>query len=170
MQRSLESKIISRGDLPERCRQLKAAGKTIVTTNGCFDFLHLGHIRYLIEAKALGDILICGLNSDASVRRLKGPMRPIFDGATRSLQLAALEAVDYVTVFEEDTPEFFLGQVCPAIHVKGGDYDPTKLPERAVVESHGGVVKCLSLVQGFSTTNLIRKLKLLSEKESSSNF
>lgn len=167
MLRSLESKVISREQLPGLSRELKSQGKKIVTTNGCFDFLHMGHIRYLMEAKALGDILICGINSDESVRRLKGPGRPVFDEKTRALQLAGLEAVDYIVVFGEATPEKFLSEVCPSIHVKGGDYDPKKLPERKVVEAGGGTVKCLSLINGFSTTSIIQKLKFLSEKEGS---
>lgn len=111
------------------------------------------------EARALGDVLICGVNSDKSVQKLKGPTRPLVDEQTRLLQLAGIEAVDFVVLFSEDTPEAFLEIVRPDIHVKGGDYDPDKLPERDVVERHGGQVKCLSLIDGFSTSSLIEKLK-----------
>lgn len=165
MVRPLESKIIPPEKLASLSARLREEGKRIVTTNGCFDFLHLGHIQYLMEAKALGDILICGLNSDSSVRGLKGAGRPVFDEKVRALQLAGLETVDYVSVFSEKTPERFLELARPHIHVKGGDYRPDQLPERGVVEAGGGQVRCLSLVQGFSTTSLIAKLKLLTEKE-----
>lgn len=163
--RALEAKIIPLEKLEALCAQLRASGKKIVTTNGCFDFLHLGHIQYLMEARKLGDVLLCGVNSDGSVRGLKGAGRPVFDEKVRALQLAGLEAVDYVTVFSEKTPENFLRLVRPAIHVKGGDYVAAQLPERAVVEAGGGTVKCLSLVPGFSTTSLVAKLKLLPEKD-----
>lgn len=131
----------------------------IVTTNGCFDILHLGHLNMLKDARLLGDRLWVGLNSDASVRGLKGSGRPIQDQHTRALQLAALEAVDYVTVFEQSNPEAFLAKVRPAIHVKGGDYKAQDLPERKVVEQAGGEVICLPFTEGFSTTALIEKLK-----------
>lgn len=159
MFRAPESKILTPATLPKTIARLRQEKKNIVTTNGCFDLLHWGHIHYLNEARALGDVLICGVNSDKSVQKLKGPTRPLVDEQTRLLQLAGIEAVDFVVLFSEDTPEAFLEIVRPDIHVKGGDYDPDKLPERDVVERHGGQVKCLSLIDGFSTSSLIEKLK-----------
>ncbi|MBI1861463.1 MAG: D-glycero-beta-D-manno-heptose 1-phosphate adenylyltransferase [Deltaproteobacteria bacterium] len=138
--------------------RLRSGGKRIVSTNGCFDILHLGHIQYLNEARRLGDVLVVGLNSDSSVKTLKGPKRPIHDERTRTLQIAALEAVDYVVVFPETTPESLLEKLRPFLHVKGGDYDPAQLPERAVVEKFGGKVRCLPLVEGHSTTSLLEAL------------
>ncbi len=158
MFRRPESKIVSRESLGELVKKLHASGKKIVTTNGCFDLLHWGHIAYLCEARGLGSILICGLNSDISVKKIKGPSRPLVDENTRLLQVAGLEAVDYVTLFPEGTPEAFLEIVRPHFHVKGGDYRPEDLPEKAVVEKHGGQVKCLKMVPGFSTTELVNKL------------
>jgi rfaE bifunctional protein nucleotidyltransferase chain/domain len=157
--RSSESKVIAIDEIEALASQLRASGRRIVTTNGCFDLLHWGHLAYLNEARALGDVLICGVNSDASVRHLKGDSRPLISEHYRALQLAALEAVDYVTIFSEETPDKFLEKVKPSLHVKGGDYQPDQLPERKVVEAGGGKVVCLSLILGFSTTGLIAKLK-----------
>lgn len=158
MPRSLEQKIISSERLPQLIKQLKDQGKRIISTNGCFDILHLGHINYLNEARHLGDILFVGINSDLSVKRLKGQNRPINNEKIRALQLSALEAVDYVTVFTEDNPELLLRVIQPSIHVKGGDYNPNQLPEKSIVEANGGKVVCLSMTEGFSTTELIKKL------------
>ena len=138
---------------------LKHAGRRLISTNGCFDLLHLGHLNYLAQARQLGDCLWVGLNADASVRRHKGPSRPIQDQQTRALQLAALEAVDYVTLFEQDTPEDWLGLVQPTVHVKGGDYRPQDLPEGKVVIAGGGSVQCLPFTPGFSTTDLVARIK-----------
>jgi rfaE bifunctional protein nucleotidyltransferase chain/domain len=138
---------------------LKKSGKTLISTNGCFDLLHLGHLQYLASARALGDLLWIGLNSDASVKRSKGPSRPLQDEKVRALQLAALEAVDYVTVFGEDTPENWLAGLAPSIHVKGGDYRPEDLPEAKVVQAAGGKVLCLAFTPGYSTTDLIERIK-----------
>lgn len=157
--RSLEEKIIPKDKVAQVSEQLHKSGKKIITTNGCFDLLHLGHISYLDEARRLGDVLIVGLNSDSSVKKLKGPNRPICDEKTRAKQVAGLEAVDYVTVFEEDTPEALLALIKPSIHVKGGDYLPQNLPEAKVVERYGGKVQCLSMIEGYSTTKLIEKMK-----------
>jgi len=160
--RSLEEKIIPREKLAEFCKGLGGEGKRIVTTNGCFDLLHLGHITYLIEAKKLGDILLVGINSDNSVRKLKGPCRPIQSEQARARQIAALESVDFVTIFPEDTPEAFLELAKPQIHTKGGDYSPEALPEKKIVEFYGGKIVCLSLIEGFSTTRLIEQMKVSS--------
>lgn len=157
--RSLQEKIISSSRLTQLARELKSSGKKIVTTNGCFDLLHLGHISYLLEARKLGDVLIVGINSDSSVKTLKGSNRPICSEMTRALQIAGLESVDYVTIFNEQTPEAMLSKIQPSVHVKGGDYLPENLPEKKVVEAYGGKVVCVSMVEGFSTTSLIEKLK-----------
>lgn len=158
MESSLELKWIPFENLSELSSRLRSSNRRVVTTNGCFDILHVGHVRYLQAAKRLGDILIVGVNSDASVRRLKGPTRPLVSEKDRALVLAALASVDYVTVFGEDTPVAFLEAVRPTTHVKGGDYDPAKLPERAVVEKNGGEVVCVTFVDGYSTTKLVDKI------------
>ena len=131
----------------------------LVFTNGVFDVLHAGHVRYLGEARALGDLLIVGMNSDASVRRLgKGPERPINPLEDRSEVLAALRSVDAVVAFEEDTPESLIGRLRPEVHVKGGDYRAEDLPETAIVRSYGGEVVILPLLPGRSTTATLRRL------------
>jgi D-glycero-beta-D-manno-heptose 1-phosphate adenylyltransferase len=151
--------VITRPQLEKIVGDLKNNGKTIVTTNGCFDILHIGHVRILNEAKALGDVLIVGLNSDGSVKKLKGPDRPIVGQDDRAELLANLNSVDYVTVFEEDNPIEFLKVAKPSIHVKGQDYKTGELLEAPVVESLGGRVELLKLVPGKSTTNLIGKIQ-----------
>ncbi len=132
--------------------------KTIVFTNGCFDILHPGHLHYLNEAKELGDVLIIGLNSDASVKKLKGPRRPINDEIFRATMLLGLQSVDAVVIFDEDTPINIISIIKPAIHVKGGDYNIKELPEYSVVKEHGGRVQCLSFIEGYSSTDIINKL------------
>lgn len=138
---------------------LRTEGKRIVFTNGVFDILHVGHVRYLQQARALGDALIVGINSDASVRRLKGPTRPINSEQERAEVIAALSCVTGTCVFAEDTPHALIEIVRPSIHAKGGDYkDPDALPETPLVRSLGGEVVILSLVDGRSTTRLIERL------------
>lgn len=133
--------------------------KKVVFTNGCFDILHTGHVTCLAKARQMGDLLVVGLNSDDSVRRLKGPERPINDEQSRALLLAALEAVDYVTIFEEDTPHGLICQVKPDILVKGGDYVLDNIVGADFVRQHGGQVCTIPLVEGFSTTSIIDHLK-----------
>lgn len=133
--------------------------KRIVTTNGCFDILHSGHLQYLEEARKLGDYLIVAVNSDSSVKRLKGPFRPIQSEIERATLLAGLKPVDLVVIFEEDTPHNILEALKPDIHVKGGDYELSQLPEREVIEKNGGAIKLLSFKEGFSTTSVIDKIK-----------
>ncbi len=157
--RSLEEKIIPREKISELCNKLRASGKRIISTNGCFDLIHLGHISYLLEARNLGDILIVGINCDSSVKKLKGDSRPLQSESTRAKQMAGLESVDFVTIFTEDTPETLLGLIKPEIHVKGGDYLPENLPEKKIVESSGGKVVCVSMIKGYSTTQMIEKMK-----------
>lgn len=131
----------------------------IVFTNGCFDILHVGHVTYLAQARQLGDILVLGLNSDASVKRLKGPTRPVNDEQSRALVLAALEAIDYVVVFEEDTPYNIIAKVKPDVLVKGGDYEIENIVGADIVQQRGGLVTTIPFVDGFSTTATIQQLQ-----------
>ncbi len=129
----------------------------LVFTNGCFDILHLGHVQYLEEASKLGDVLIVGLNSDESVRRLKGPKRPIQDQEARARLLAAMEFVEAVVIFEEDTPLRLIEKIRPDVLVKGGDYTRETIVGADLVESYGGQVVTLPLVPGYSTTGLLAR-------------
>lgn len=137
----------------------KAQGKRVVFTNGCFDILHVGHLRYLEEAKRQGDMLIVGVNRDASVKRLKGEERPINGEEDRAELLCGLAAVDYTVFFEEDTPENLLEELKPCVHVKGGDYTKEDLPETKIVEKNGGEVLILRFVEGKSTSNIVNKMQ-----------
>ena len=137
---------------------LREGGTRVVFTNGCFDILHTGHVRYLAAARALGDVLILGLNSDASVRRLKGETRPVNSEADRAEVVGALKSVDYVVIFGEDTAEDLIAEVQPAVYAKGGDYTLETLPEARIVESYGGEVAFIPLVAGKSTTGMIAKM------------
>ena len=134
-------------------------GQIVAFTNGCFDILHAGHVRYLTAAKKLGDILVVGLNSDDSVRKLKGCGRPVNPSADRAEVLAGLRAVDHVVIFEEDTAEEIVRHLHPDIYVKGGDYSLDRLPEAAIVASYGGRTVLVPLVEGRSTTNVIQRLR-----------
>jgi D-beta-D-heptose 7-phosphate kinase/D-beta-D-heptose 1-phosphate adenosyltransferase len=136
----------------------KSKGKRIVFTNGCFDLLHAGHVKYLQKARNLGDLLVLGLNSDASVRRLKGPKRPLIDQDERAHLLAALDCVDYVIVFEQDTPLELITALKPHILAKGGDYSLDGVVGRDIVESYGGRVELITFVDGKSTTNIIERI------------
>jgi D-beta-D-heptose 7-phosphate kinase/D-beta-D-heptose 1-phosphate adenosyltransferase len=138
---------------------LRRGGRRIVMTSGCFDLLHRGHITYLSAAKALGDVLVVGLNSDASVRRHKGPERPINPLEDRAQVLASLSSVDHIVPFDEDTPEALVRAVRPHVFVKGGDYTREALPEARVVESYGGAVHILPFVQDRSTTSIIERIR-----------
>ncbi|NMC32222.1 MAG: D-glycero-beta-D-manno-heptose 1-phosphate adenylyltransferase [Veillonellaceae bacterium] len=140
-------------------QQYRRANRTVVFTNGCFDILHAGHVRYLTAARALGDILIVGLNSDDSVRKLKGENRPVNPAADRAEVLAALRAVDHVVVFDEDTAEELVRRLQPDIYVKGGDYSLDRLPESAIVATYGGRTILVPMVEGRSTTNVIQRLQ-----------
>jgi D-beta-D-heptose 7-phosphate kinase / D-beta-D-heptose 1-phosphate adenosyltransferase len=144
--------------LVETVAHCKQVGKIIVFTNGCFDILHPGHILTLTQAKAQGDVLIVGINSDASVKRLKGERRPILNQNERSVMLAALEAVDYVTTFEEDTPLMLIQLLQPHVLVKGGDWNSDAVVGREVVEANGGKVVLIPYQEGLSTTGIIKRI------------
>ena len=137
----------------------KVQGKTVVFTNGCFDILHAGHVRYLTAARELGDVLIVGLNSDASVRKLKGEGRPVNPATDRAEVLAGLRAVDHVVIFSEDTAEELVRRLQPDIYVKGGDYSVDRLPESAIVAAYGGRTVLMPMLEGRSTTNVIQRLQ-----------
>ncbi len=137
---------------------LRRGGKTLVTTNGCFDLLHAGHIAYLIDASLQGDILVVGINSDRSVTNLKGPSRPVQNEHDRALLVGALKMVDYVFVFHESNPRSFLETLRPDVHVKGGDYTPAQMPETEVVERYGGKVVIVPFLKGYSTSGIIDRV------------
>lgn len=156
--RDSDSKIKNRDVLAAIVEQERAKGRQIVFTNGCFDLLHAGHVKYLQAARRLGDLLVLGLNSDASVRRLKGPKRPLISEEERAHILAALDCIDYVCLFDEDTPLELIAALKPKILVKGGDYTPEAVVGKEVVESYGGRVELIPFVDGKSTTTIIEKV------------
>lgn len=141
-----------------RVAELKRQGNRVAFTNGCFDLIHPGHTRYLTEARKLGDCLVVAINSDASVRVLKGEGRPIFPDTERAEVLAALEAVDYVTVFNSDSPRELIARMLPQVLVKGGDWGADQIVGREEVEAAGGCVVSIPVVKGFSTTEIIRRI------------
>ena len=150
-------KILKREEILKTIEKLKNENKTIVFTNGCFDILHVGHVRYLKESAKYGDILIVGLNSDSSVKKLKGESRPINNENDRAEILSALYFVDYIVIFNENTPENLLDEIKPDIYTKGADYTIETLPEAKTVLKNGGKVEFINLVEGKSTTNIIKK-------------
>ncbi len=154
----MKAKILERGDLRRALEDPKKQGKRIVFTNGCFDLLHIGHIRYLEKAKSLGNILVVGVNSDQSVRSLKGPQRPITPLEERMEILSSLECVDYVTFFEESTPLGLISLLEPHVLVKGGDWSKETTVGKEVVERLGGEVVILPFVEGGSTSNLVETI------------
>ncbi|WP_173443173.1 D-glycero-beta-D-manno-heptose 1-phosphate adenylyltransferase [Selenomonas ruminantium] len=151
--------LVARKDIAKFCEILRQGGQKVVFTNGCFDILHAGHVTYLEAAKAQGDVLVLGLNTDESVRRLKGPERPINSEMDRAKVVGALKAVDYVVLFGEQTAEAVIAEVKPDVYVKGGDYTLDTLPEAKIVQSYGGKVAFIDMVEGRSTTNIINKIK-----------
>lgn len=151
--------LISTDDIAAFCEVLRKGGKKVVFTNGCFDILHAGHVTYLEKARSFGDCLVLGLNTDASVRANKGPSRPINSELDRAKVVGALKAVDYVVLFGEQTAEKLIAKVKPDVYVKGGDYTLDTLPEAKIVMSYGGKVEFVTMVEGRSTTNVIRKIK-----------
>ena len=152
------SKITPRNELKATVDRLKREGKKVVFTNGCFDILHAGHTRYLREARKLGDVLILALNSDSSVRSIKGPMRPIVPEAERAEVVASLDSVDYVTVFDELTPLELIEDLRPDVIVKGGDWAEKDIVGAEAVRKWGGRVAIMPEIEGASTTNIIDKV------------
>ena len=140
-------------------KRLRSRGKKIVFTNGCFDILHVGHVDYLTKARRMGDILVVGLNSDSSVKKIKGPGRPVNRERDRATVLSALSTVDYVSIFSEPTPEKLIKKVRPDVLVKGGDWSVKDIVGGDFVRSYGGRVRNISFVKGYSTTSLIRKME-----------
>lgn len=149
---------IKREDLQNLLKKLRKDGKTIVTTNGCFDILHVGHVRYLEETKKHGDILIVALNSDKSVKSIKGEGRPINNESDRAEVLNALKSVDYVVLFDEDSPANLLAEIKPDVHTKGADYNIDTLPEAKIIIDNGGRLEFIQFVPGKSTTSTIEKI------------
>jgi D-beta-D-heptose 7-phosphate kinase/D-beta-D-heptose 1-phosphate adenosyltransferase len=150
--------VVERQLLALLCRQLRREGKRLVFTNGCFDLLHRGHVAYLYRARQLGDVLIVGVNTDASVRRLKGDKRPICPERERAELVAALKPVDFVTLFEEDTPEALIAELQPHVLVKGGDYAPEQVAGAELVRSWGGEVVIVPYVEGYSTSGIVEEI------------
>src|SRR6201987_4236527 len=157
----MNPKIVGFEDLADRCEKLRDAGKKLVATNGCFDLLHVGHVRYLQAARALGDFLAVGVNGDRSVRELKGTGRPIITENDRAEVLAALQCVDFVTIFPEKRATRFIKAARPAIYVKGGDYssDTLNAEEQALLREIGAEVRILPFVPGYSTSELLKQLR-----------
>jgi rfaE bifunctional protein nucleotidyltransferase chain/domain len=157
----MNAKILDMNELTQRVRELHAAGKKLVVTNGCFDLLHVGHVRYLQAARALGDALAVGVNSDGSVRELKGPCRPVNNERDRAEVLAALECVDFVAIFPEMRATQFIRASMPAIYAKGGDYTSETLnaEEQTLLKEIGAEIRILPFVDGYSTTRLLEQLR-----------
>ena len=156
----MSPKIVELEELSDRCEKLRSAGKKIVATNGCFDLLHVGHVRYLQAARALGDVLVVGLNGDRSVHELKGAGRPIANQFDRAEILAAMACVDLVTIFPEIRATKFLAAVRPAVYVKGGDYTPRTLDEEelAILKEIKAEIRLIPFETGYSTSGLIEQI------------
>lgn len=152
-------KLVKEDEINALIKKLRSENKTIVFTNGCFDILHAGHVRYLKESKSKGDVLIVGLNSDSSIKKIKGESRPINNEQDRIEVLSALENVNYIIVFNETTPVKLLDKIKPDIYTKGADYTIETLPEADTVIKNGGRVEFIKLVEGKSTTKIIDKIK-----------
>jgi rfaE bifunctional protein nucleotidyltransferase chain/domain len=157
IQEDPSARVIPRRSVRALCARLRSEGKRIVFTNGCFDLLHAGHAQYLRRAAALGDVLLVGLNSDASVRRLKGEGRPVQRAMDRAYLLASLSCVSYVTIFPEDTPARLIGEVVPHVLVKGGDWKGKEIVGSDIVRAHGGAVKTIRFLPGRSTTSILAR-------------
>jgi rfaE bifunctional protein nucleotidyltransferase chain/domain len=157
--KELHSKIITPQQLRPKLFAAKSNGGKVVFSNGCFDILHRGHVEHLAKASNLGTCMVIGLNTDASVRRLKGPSRPVQDEQSRAMVLASLYFVDYVVLFDEDTPLELISYLLPDVLVKGSDYAEKDIVGADVVNRHGGEVITMGLVDGYSTTNILKKSK-----------
>ncbi len=153
------NKIVTKEQLQEQLREIRRQQKTVVFTNGCFDILHVGHVRYLREAKKLGDVLVLALNSDASVRTIKGEKRPLVPEEERADIMAALECIDYVVIFSEPTPQGLIEYLQPDILVKGGDWTEDAIAGADFVRAAGGRVVTIPLTAGHSTTNIVEKIR-----------
>ncbi|MBQ8887592.1 MAG: D-glycero-beta-D-manno-heptose 1-phosphate adenylyltransferase [Candidatus Gastranaerophilales bacterium] len=151
--------LIKRTELDNLLKKLREEGKTIVTTNGCFDILHVGHVRYLEKTKSFADVLIVALNSDKSVKSIKGDNRPINNENDRAEVLSGLRSVDYVVLFDEDSPINLLLQIKPDVYTKGADYTVETLPEAKPIMEAGGRIEFISFVEGKSTTSIIEKMR-----------
>jgi rfaE bifunctional protein nucleotidyltransferase chain/domain len=160
----MSGKIVSIDELRRERARLRAEAKRLVFTNGCFDILHVGHVRYLASARSLGDALLVAINSDRSVRELKGAGRPIMDEQERAEMLAALRAVDYVMVFDDTSPRALIRELLPDVLVKGGDYQLGEIHGREEVEAAGGRVMALPFVEGASTSSIIERIKRVNRK------
>lgn len=152
-------KLVKREDIGQIVREIQSSGKKVVTTNGCFDILHVGHVRYLTKTKSFADFSIVLLNSDKSVRLIKGEGRPINNENDRAEILNALACVDYVVLFDESSPMDLLNEIKPDVHTKGADYTLESLPETDVILKNGGRIEFISFVEGKSTTNTIEAMK-----------
>ena len=152
--------LIKRENLRALVDKIHKEGKTVVTTNGCFDILHVGHVKYLEKTKTFGDYLIVLLNSDKSVKSIKGPTRPINGELDRAEVLSALRCVDYVVLFDEDSPRNLLDEMKPDVYTKGADYNMDTLPEADIMKKNGTKVEFIDFVEGKSTTNIINKMKI----------
>ena len=154
----MKSKVKTQDELRDIVADLKGAGRKVVFTNGCFDIIHTGHVRYLKLAKGYGDVLLVAINSDDSVRNLKGEKRPIMSQAERAEVVAALGMVDYVTVFDEADPHRLIAELMPDVLVKGGDWDVENIVGKGVVETAGGKVFSLPFIEGASTTGIVERI------------
>jgi len=154
----IKSKIVSGIDLSRLLSFYRFRNQKVVFTNGCFDIIHLGHIKYLSQAADLGNILIIGLNSDSSVNKIKGHDRPVLDQKSRALTLAAFSFVNNIALFDEETPYKLIKKISPDILVKGGDYKPEEIVGYDIVKDYGGEVKILDFIKGYSTSGIIEKI------------
>ncbi len=154
----VNDKIKNRSEIIKLAESIRKRGKRVVFTNGCFDILHRGHVKLLEKAKSLGDVLVVALNSDASVRKLKGPKRPLNNQRDRAAIVAALSPVDFVTFFNEPTPENLIKQITPDVLVKGGDWQKKYIVGSGYVESQGGKVYSIKFVKGYSTSQFINRI------------
>lgn len=152
-------KLINRENIADFVKELRKDGKTLVTTNGCFDILHVGHVRYLQKTKTFANYSIVMLNSDKSVRSIKGSTRPVNNENDRAEILCALECVDFVVLFDEDSPQNLIAEIKPNVHTKGADYTVETLPEAKTIMENGGRIEFISFVEGKSTTSIIEKMK-----------
>jgi len=157
----LEDKLKTAGMLASIVKKEKTGKKKVVFTNGCFDVLHYGHVKYLEDARKLGDLLVVAVNSDLSVSKIKGPKRPVVAEAARARVIAALESVSYVTLFDQETPLETIRLIVPDVLVKGGDWDEGSIVGSDIVKANGGAVKTIPFVEGYSTTAVIDRIKKL---------